>query len=70
MDEIEQLKVAEGTDEGRNYIQNEEENGHERHPLAGTLANILRSARGLGFVSAAQGWGEREKGKWYNAGAS
>ena len=45
-------------------LQTEEEMGYRRFPLAGTSANIHRSARGLSSVRAAWGGGaEGVKGK-------
>ena len=44
-------------------LQTEEETGYKRFPLAGTSANIHRSARGLSSVRAARGGAEGVKGK-------
>ena len=73
MDEIERLGGVEESTNEVEELQNEENTGYERIPLAETSANICWTARVLASVSVARG-GQRMrrkgKGKGGNANAS
>ena len=66
VDEVGRLSGMEERTNEEEELQNEEETGYEKFPLAETSANIRWSARGLTSVSVARG---DQKGRG-NAGAS
>ena len=66
MDGIEQLEEVEKSTYEEEEVQNQEETGYERFPLAETSANIHQSDGRLasaGVARGCRGWGEREKGR-------